>query len=400
MRNALLWLVCLLIIGGAEAQGLKGLANKSEGKKSESSNSPSKSSPGQDKKPDLNNKSSAGSNKPAPSNPSPPAQGRSEPRSQELNNKSSAGANRPVQADAPRTPASPTNPNGKFERDTTIRTGDLFRKGSDQRTQPIDPVDRSFNRPGSPADDQYYRLRDRSNDPMYYPSELSTRFDNRPVPSGGNLRGLVTRAEHIDRNRWEPHRDYWRSKNWDYGYYCWEPVVQRVCYTPYWYYITTPAFIPYWRVVIFDRPLYVILETPFVISSGYYLERPARQESVYEIMVGDVRRAWTLRDPDYLERYVRPNSYVSIFLDGQYAYSLPAEDYLNMTQDALRSVRTSRLTFEKTFKRGNDQFVMYGTHDYVDEQGNTRRVYVMYAFQQDGRSWYLIDAGSSDRPWK
>ncbi|MEN3001367.1 MAG: hypothetical protein ABDI19_05935, partial [Armatimonadota bacterium] len=113
-------------------------------------------------------------------------------------------------------------------------------------------------------------------------------------------------------------------------------------------------------------------------------------------LLSDIRHAWILRDPSLLEKYIRPNSYIAVYLEGKYAYSLPAEDFIAITRDAIRAVKTEQLTFYRTSKRGETHLVLRGEHRYIDEAtGTLRLVYISYTFERvDGR-WYLIEAGSS-----
>jgi len=149
-------------------------------------------------------------------------------------------------------------------------------------------------------------------------------------------------------------------------------------------------------------------EGDFVLVAGFpgvterhrtAAETRAWYERIYprqQQLLSDLRAAWLLRDPSYITRYIRPESYIAIYLDGQYAYSLPAQDYIDMTRDAIRAVRTEQIRFYRITKRGEMQLVVRGEHQYIDDATGVRRlVYIQYTFEQvDGR-WYLIEAGSS-----
>jgi hypothetical protein len=150
-----------------------------------------------------------------------------------------------------------------------------------------------------------------------------------------------------------------------------------------------------YRVVYLPpRPHTILVEVPLYVETPYYLER--RPPDSQQQLLSDLRAAWMLRDPSYLTRYIRPESYIAIYLDGQYAYSLPAQDYIDMTRDAIRAVRTEQIRFYRIAKRGDTQLVVRGEHQYIDDATGVRRlVYIQYTLEQvDGR-WYLIEAGSS-----
>lgn len=249
--------------------------------------------------------------------------------------------------------------------------------------------------------------------PVLTPPSAPDRIENRPVPlEGANLPALVRRMEGLNPARWRDRyvilpieRDYsyggffvyYRFGNFrfEYGYYYIYPEPYRVVYAPYWYYDPCPPFVTVYRVVYLPpRPHTVLVEVPIVVETPYYLER--RPLDSQQQLLSDLRAAWMLRDPSYLTRYIRPESYIAIYLDGQYAYSLPAQDYIAMTRDAIRAVRTEQIRFYRIAKRGDTQLVVRGEHQYIDDATGVRRlVYIQYTFEQvDGR-WYLIEAGSS-----
>ncbi|MCS7209882.1 MAG: hypothetical protein NZ874_09970 [Fimbriimonadales bacterium] len=249
--------------------------------------------------------------------------------------------------------------------------------------------------------------------PVLLPPQQPAQPENRPVPiDNAVLPALVRQTEGLNSYRWREryvllpiNPEYtssgfyveYRLGNLRFGYrfYYIYPEPYRVVYAPYWYYDPCPPFVVVYRVVYMPpRTSPVLVEVPIYLESPYYLER--RQPDERQQLLSDLRAAWLLRDPNFIERYIRPNSYIAIYLDGQYAYSLPAQDYIEMTRDAIRAVKTEQIRFERIAKRGETQIVVRGEHQYLDEATGVRRVvYIHYTFERvDGR-WYLIEAGSS-----
>ncbi len=236
---------------------------------------------------------------------------------------------------------------------------------------------------------------------------------NRPVPiEETTLPALVRQAELINPYRWrdryvlvpvEPsfafggyYIEYQLGRfRFSYRFYYIYPEPYRVVYAPYWYYDPCPPFIMVYRVVYLPpRPYAMVVEVPVRVESPYYLER--RQPNEQQQLLSDLRAAWLLRDPNFIERYIRPNSYIAIYLDGQYAYSLPAQDFIELTRDAIRAVKTEQIRFTRVSRRGDTQLVVRGEHQYIDEATGVRRlVYIHYTFERVEGRWYLIEAGSS-----
>lgn len=397
MRTVGWILSVVLLFSSVGADDLKGLVRKTEGKKTE--NKPSQ----------VVNPPARSEEKPAPVLPSKSDENKplrvvnpsASPGEKPAGLPDKGGANKPIPVEPRWNPATTGLAQERGTPSSTGSVNDLFRKAST-----------SEDRPGGIANEQYYRLRDRSKDPMYYPPNSPDNLphparigmpsgSNRPVPlSDGNLPGLVARTEGLNPSRWQRFRDLRFSVNWSYGYYCYDPIPRRVCYTPYWYYDPCPPFIPVFRVVYVQRPVYVYIEVPVDIPTVYYLERPQREPDSKELLIGDLRRAWIYRDITLIERYVRPNSYIAVYLDGRYAYSISSQDYIDLTRDALRAIKTDRIAFDRVFKRGEDQLVLYGIHEYLDEAGQSKRIYIMYTLERDGSRWYLIEVGSSTNPLK
>jgi len=321
-----------------------------------------------------------------------------------------------------------------------------FQKGGDNKPRPLDNRNdgnkpQPSNNPAPPPDNDPFRKKPRDynggpyaqppdsrqtpsnsgmvlNDPQPVPIEPRPVLNNpqpvlnRPVPlSEGNLPALVSRTEGLDPRRWQrfviaPPRSsgyefYYEVRggnlSFGYRYYSYTPEPYRVCYAPYWYYDPCPPFIPVYRVIYLPPPRVIYVEVPVYVATPYYLERPS-QPAVddRQQLLSDIRHAWILRDPSLLEKYIRPNSYIAVYLEGKYAYSLPAEDFIAITRDAIRAVKTEQLTFYRTSKRGETQLVLRGEHRYIDEAtGTLRVVYISYTFERVGDRWYLIEAGSA-----
>lgn len=234
-----------------------------------------------------------------------------------------------------------------------------------------------------------------------YPPEIETPFGNRPRPSRND--GMINLARRT--GEWQPkiyfppvndpyRRSYPRSTA--YGFYVrvYEPY--RVCPSVYVYYYTMPAYISTERVVVIERPVFI--EVPvFKYRDSYYLERnlPHRLDAT----IGDIQRAWRYNSPDLIRRHLRFDMFIAIYLQGKYAYSIPAEDYFMMTLDAMRNIRTVRFAFDEIRRRTNDAYVLYGQHVYEDEDHQLRTTYISYTVERIDNEWYITEVGSSPQPF-
>ncbi len=381
MRMLSILSVVALSLSLAAADDLKNLVGKTEGKKGDNKPAPSRSA--DENKPSPLRKDEG--NKPRPS-------------------EKWSGGNNPQPSNAPAPPPSDNDP---------------FRK-KPREQPPSSYSGNNTNSPYAPQTDPRQVPGNSGlvlNNPQPVPIESRPVLNNsqpvlnRPVPlSEGNLPALVSRTEGLDPRRWQRfvvlsprsvgYEFYYEYRgggfHFGYRYYCYTPEPYRVCYAPYWYYDPCPPFIPVYRIVYLPPPRVIYVEVPVYIYTPYYLERPSQPADERQQLLSDIRQAWVLRDASLLEKYIRPTGYIAIYLEGKYAYSLPAEDFIAITRDAIRAVKTEQLSFYRITKRGDTQLVVRGEHRYIDEAtGTLRVVYISYTFERVGDRWYLIEAGSS-----
>lgn len=377
------WLIGVLVFNFSFADdGLGGLVRKTEGKKSDNKPAPSRQS---DDKSSPSHRDDKG-NKPRPT------ENKEQGNPQQL-------------SDTPPTKPSDDNPFRKKPRSSASDRNPSNTPQSQQDSSRVPLEGRRVPLEGRPVP---FEAR-----PVLTPPQQPAQIQNRPVPlENTTLPALVRQTEGLNPHRWRDryvlvpidpgyaysgfYVDYQLGKfRFGYRYYYIYPEPYRVVYAPYWYYDPCPPFVVVYRVVYLPpRHHTVLVEVPLYVESPYYLER--RPPDDRQQLLSDLRAAWMLRDPRFLERYIRPNSYIAIYLDGQYAYSLPAQDYIEMTRDAIRAVKTEQIRFDRITKRGETQIVVRGEHHYVDEATGVRRVvYISYTFERVEGHWYLIEAGSS-----
>jgi hypothetical protein len=144
-------------------------------------------------------------------------------------------------------------------------------------------------------------------------------------------------------------------------------------------------------VTYVEIPIYVREKSYY--SSGYYLDN--RGYSSVDYVLADIRDAWELRDPGLLIRYIRNDTKIDVMLDGDYAYTISAGDYIDMTRDAIASTETIDYELDAVYSRGNNKVVVYGKHKFYDLDDNSKTVYVSYELERYGGGWVITQVGSS-----
>lgn len=192
---------------------------------------------------------------------------------------------------------------------------------------------------------------------------------------------------------------YSRGYSLTYGYWAFEYDHGYSLPSAYYYYGYFP-YVSYGRVVIVKRPVVTYVEIPIIISerksgSGYYLDKG----SPYSIdaVLYDIQKAWISSEPSLLLRYVKSNINIDVLLDGKYSHSLSAEDYRDMTYDAVDATRTVDFDFEAIRSRGDDRMVAYGKHRFYTLDGSLKTVYISYEFERRGSDWIISEVGSSPK---
>jgi hypothetical protein len=135
---------------------------------------------------------------------------------------------------------------------------------------------------------------------------------------------------------------------------------------------------------------------PVIVDGGYYLNRT--RGLALEYAMSDIRKAWTDGRFDLLKNHVRSYDKISVLLDGKYDYSLDANDYLDMTSDAIDQIKTIGFTWLSTREREDGQYTAFGRHDYRDADGLPKSSYVSYTLDPEGGVCYITEVGSSDSP--
>ncbi len=308
-------------------------------------------------------------------------------------------------------PTGPKRTVERTERDSNIDPSPSYRPSERSQQARVDSsIDRTMRNKSIDATPTYRpsnnnRYSDTDNRSSYYrlhrnePADRKyTRIDERE----DNNRSRVSYHPPVHRggyyyydSGWVHHYDYPLR----YGFWYFDYVPDHCYRSAYFYYGYFP-YIPAARIIIVRRPVVAYVEIPIVIhkdyyETGYYLEDPYANS--VDRVLGDIRRAWMSNDPDLLLQYVSYNNTIDVLLEGKYAYSINAEDYMDMTSDAVKSTETSDFEYISVRKRGDDRIVAYARHRFYNLNDELQTVYVSYELERHGREWIITEVGSSPR---
>lgn len=98
---------------------------------------------------------------------------------------------------------------------------------------------------------------------------------------------------------------------------------------------------------------------------------------------------------DALVSLVDPNMSIAIYTQGKYQYSMKANDYLDLTRDAITSVKTVSLELNYLHRDSQTVYTVSGKQEYQGKNGEDRAVYLSFVLQDIGGVWTLTQAGTS-----
>ena len=232
--------------------------------------------------------------------------------------------------------------------------------------------------------DSYY-WNDRNNDRNYWRDN-----DNRRSRNKARIEHRV--PVYREGRYYYPSRPDYRPSR--YGYWGFDINDPEYCRSIYFYY----GYFPYVnRIRIVDTPYYDVSyysgNIP-IYSDDYYLS--ARSRNAFDQTLADIRNSWIKDRPDLFEKYVKTDQVIAVMLDGKYNYSVGADDYIQMTSDAVDQIGTISFTWDRVRQRTNGDYTAYGKHVYNDSDGNAKTVYVTYTLRMIEGDYKIVEVGSSD----
>jgi hypothetical protein len=111
--------------------------------------------------------------------------------------------------------------------------------------------------------------------------------------------------------------------------------------------------------------------------------------------INEINETFQNGNVDALVSLIDPNMSVAVYLRGHYKYSLAANDFVDLTRDAIQSTQTVQFTLNMLHQRAPNVFSVSGTNVYRDHSGNSRTVYVSYVLQDISGQWTLTQVGTA-----
>jgi hypothetical protein len=133
-------------------------------------------------------------------------------------------------------------------------------------------------------------------------------------------------------------------------------------------------------------------------DNDYYLHRKpgaAPKDAGLTEAIADITAAFRTGDTRRLEKHIDRAGTVTVQSLGRSRQQLAASDYLQMTGEALKVMKTSRYTLDKVEPASNGSYLVFGTHVIRGEDGGEKTFNVGFVLEKKGENW-LIKEVSAD----
>jgi hypothetical protein len=86
---------------------------------------------------------------------------------------------------------------------------------------------------------------------------------------------------------------------------------------------------------------------------------------------------------------VDPNTMIAVYEKGEYKYSVSANDYLDLTRDALNSLDTVNFSLNYLHRNGQGIYTASGRQEYRDRNGQLQTMFVSFVLESISGEWTL-----------
>ncbi len=234
---------------------------------------------------------------------------------------------------------------------------------------------------------------------------LSHATDFRAIYGSGCRIGYIA----YDRN--------WEDRQFRYPFYVFNPYDTLGFISPWYFYPNLPAYISTGRCLVLDAsdlPA-VFVGTPYTgynndaYQQGYSAGYQAGQTSGYQAgqndnrildgVLDDIKSVFLHGDQKALDHLVPESGQVNIYVDGNYSYSISANDFYDMMRDNSKSTHTIDYQILDTRTSGDEAKVL-AAHIFQDPWGDRQTVYHTYLLKIGRRGAQIAEYGtSSTKPW-
>lgn len=98
---------------------------------------------------------------------------------------------------------------------------------------------------------------------------------------------------------------------------------------------------------------------------------------------------------DGLVSLIDPNTSIAIYFRGKYKYSMPSNDYVDVTRDAISAMTNVTFSIEYLHQRGPGVFSAAGHQTYRDANGQDQTMWLSFVLQDISGQWTLTQVSTA-----
>jgi len=135
-------------------------------------------------------------------------------------------------------------------------------------------------------------------------------------------------------------------------------------------------------------------------ANDYYLHRkpeppsPLEKDPALAEAVRDIESAFRSRNISLLERHVVPSDKIVLQAQGRTRRSIAASDYLRMTEEALKVMKTAHYTLSQVEPGSKGSWMVYGRHVLRGEDGAEKVFNIGFVLKKRGETWVIAEVSA------
>lgn len=135
-------------------------------------------------------------------------------------------------------------------------------------------------------------------------------------------------------------------------------------------------------------------------DNGYYLHRkpkpktPLDNDPALAEAVQDLENAFRTNNPGLLEKHLNVSEQLTLQARGRSRTPLSAANYLLMTREAMKEMKTVRYDLDKIEPASGGAWLVYGTHILRTEDGKDKQFNVAFVLKKRGEAWMVAEVSA------
>jgi hypothetical protein len=184
----------------------------------------------------------------------------------------------------------------------------------------------------------------------------------------------------------------WRDSFFFFPGYVFDVWAGPVVISPWYYYPSLPAYLPYDSVIQDDD--YVNWNDGSAYAYSQDMDGSQYGNPDLNYSLDELAKIFNDTDESALGELIDDSKQVGIYNDGSYMYSVKGSDFHQMMLDNMHAVENVDFSVTNVTTKG-EEAVVRAKHDFSSPDGGNETVYQEYRLQRDGDHFVIVDFNTS-----